>query len=185
MTMVLAALISAILVQDTPVNPQAAALHEFSKRLNAYLALRADLGKKLQPLSPTASASDLQARQASLAAALRNARTGAQQGDLIPTAVQQQIRDTVIADFKRRQPATRRAALEEVPTGPLPGINRNYPERAALPTVPPLLLASLPQLPDNLQYRFFGRHMVILDGDVEIVVDYVANVLPPVAKGTM
>jgi hypothetical protein len=63
--------------------------------------------------------------------------------------------------------------------GPLPGVNRNYPERAALPTVPPLLLAKLPSLPDNLQYRFFGRHVVILDGDVEIVIDYVRDALPP------
>jgi hypothetical protein len=177
MTM-LAALIAAVLVQTTPVNPKAAALHDFSKRLDAYLALRADLGKKLQPMAPTTSASDLQARQQALAAALRNARTGAKQGDLVPSVVQQQIRETVKADFRRRQPATQRAALEEVPTGPMPGINRTYPEREALPTVPPLLLANLPQLPDNLQYRFFGHHMVILDGDVEIVVDYIPNVLP-------
>jgi hypothetical protein len=44
--------------------------------------------------------------------------------------------------------------------------------------VPPLLLASLPRLPDNLQYRFFGRHMVLLDGDTELVIDYVRNALP-------
>jgi hypothetical protein len=45
--------------------------------------------------------------------------------------------------------------------------------------VPPLLLLSLPALPDNLQYRFYGRHLVVLDGDALIIVDYVANVLPP------
>ncbi len=44
--------------------------------------------------------------------------------------------------------------------------------------MPPLLLSKLPQLPDNLQYRFFGRHLVILDGDTQIIIDYVANVLP-------
>lgn len=179
MTTTIAAItLAALVAQATPVNQQAAALSEFSKRLQAYLQLREDLGKKLERLAPTSSASHLQARQEALAAALRNARTGAKQGDLVPPPVQQQIREVVIADFRRRTPAAKRATLEEVPEGPMPGINRNYPERAALPTVPPLLLASLPQLPDNLQYRFFGRHMVILDGDVEIVVDYVANALP-------
>jgi hypothetical protein len=44
--------------------------------------------------------------------------------------------------------------------------------------VPPLLLSTLPRLPDNLQYRFYGRHLVILDGDVQIIVDVIANVLP-------
>ena len=179
MTSLLAALtITAIVAQTPAANPKAAALNDFSKRLQAYLTLREDLGKKLQPLSPTTSASDLQARQQALAAALRTARTGAKQGDVIPLPVQQQIRETVIADLKRRSPAARKAAYEEVPTGPVPGINKNYPEKAALPTVPPLLLASLPKLPDNLQYRFYGRTIVLLDGDVEIVVDYIENALP-------
>jgi hypothetical protein len=179
MTSVLAALtLIAIVVQTPMANPQAAALNDFSKRLQAYLALRENLGKKLEPLAPTASASDLQARQAALAAGLRAARAGAKPGDLIPLAVQKQIRETVKADMKRRSPAAKKAALEEVPTGPLPGINKDYPEKAALPTVPPLLLASLPKLPDNLQYRFFGPHVVILDGDVEIIVDYVENAVP-------
>lgn len=80
--------------------------------------------------------------------------------------------------MKRRSPAAKQAAMLEVPEGPLPGINKNYPDRAALPTVPPLLLGNLPRLPDNLQYRFFGQHLVILDGDTEIVVDYVPNGVP-------
>jgi hypothetical protein len=179
MTMLLVALtLAALTVQGATVNPQAAALADFSQRLKAYVALRAKLGKQLEPLSPTASASELQARQDALAAAIRRARARAKPGDLIPQPVRRQIREAVINDFRSRQPATQRAALEEVPKGPLPGINRNYPEEAALATVPPLLLQNLPPLPDNLQYRFFGRHLVILDGDVEIVVDYVQNVVP-------
>lgn len=163
---------------QAPVNPRAAALDEFAKRCQAYLELRQSLAKKLEPLSPTSSASDLTARQQALAAALRSARAEAKPGDLIPAAVQDQIRATVKRDMQRRTPAAKRATLEEVPGGPPPGINKTYPEQAALPTVPALLLASLPPLPDNLQYRFFGRHIVILDGDVEIVVDYVRDAVP-------
>jgi hypothetical protein len=97
---------------------------------------------------------------------------------MIPAPVQEQIRETVQSDLRRREPAAKRATLEEVPQGALPGINKTYPEQAALPTIPALLLASLPRLPDNLQYRFFGRHVVLLDGDTEIVVDYVRDCLP-------
>jgi hypothetical protein len=180
MTSILAALVfTGFVVQASPANPKAGALNEFQKRMEAYLALREDLGKKLEPLKTTTSAADLQARQQALAAALRNARKNAKQGDLVPVPVQEQIRETVKADFKRRSPEAKKAAFEEVPIGPLPGINKNYPDRAALPTVPPLLLASLPKLPDNLQYRFFGRrHLVILDGDVEIVIDYIQDAVP-------
>ena len=179
MTMFFAVLAVGVLAQHAAVNPQAAAMKEFSQHLQEYLQLREQLAKKLEPLKPTSNAADLQARQQALAAALRNARAGARQGDLIPPAVQEQIRKTVAVDYARRAPAARQATFEEVPEGMLPGVNKNYPERAALPTVPPLLLARLPLLPDNLQYRFFGRHIVILDGDVGIVVDYVTNALPP------
>ncbi|HEV8315887.1 MAG TPA: hypothetical protein VGQ10_00665 [Vicinamibacterales bacterium] len=176
--LVLALAMSVAVPQEKPAGPTAEALHDFAQRLNGYLGLRDDLGRKLGPLAPT-DAGQLRARQQALAAALRNARKNAKPGDLIPSPVQQLIRQAIRADFTRRNPADKRAALEEVPEGPLPRINATYPEQAAQATVPPLLLATLPSLPDNLQYRFFSRHVVILDGDVEIVIDYVRNTLPP------
>ena len=58
----------------TTAEQQEAAGKDFTKRLNAYVDLRANLAKELKPLSPTASASELASRQESLAAALRLAR---------------------------------------------------------------------------------------------------------------
>jgi hypothetical protein len=156
-----------------------AALGEFERRLQAYLELRAALADRLEPLAPTADAVALASRQSALAAALKAARSTAKPGDLIPTAVNALIRAVVLDDFTRRAAAAERAVFSEVPNAPAPAINRTYPAAAALPTVPPLLLSKLPRLPDNLQYRFYGRHVVILDGDVQIIVDFVANVLPP------
>lgn len=165
--------------QADKVNPEAAGMYEFQQRLNAYLKLREDLGRKLKPLSPTASAADLTARQEALAAALRTVRKNAKPGDLVPPAAADLIVKVCTEDFHFRNPEIKRAALQEVPRAPRPVINRTYPESEALATVPPLLLAKLPILPDNLQYRFFGRHLVILDGDTQIIIDYVANVVPP------
>jgi hypothetical protein len=154
-------------------------LKEFQKRLDAYLELRAGLGRNLKPLSTTPSAAELSARQDALAAAIRAARSGVKQGNLVTPVVAAHITRIITADFRRRNPAVENAALKEVPRMPRPIINRSYPADAALPTVPPLLLSDLPQLPDNLQYRFFGRHVAILDGDVQIIIDFVADALPP------
>lgn len=162
-----------------PVNAQAAAMLEFQERLQAYLDLREALSATLGPLSPTADSSALAARQEALAAAMKRARARAKQGNLLPALVAEQIADTVAADRRRRQPAQRSATLREVPQLPSPAINGTYPPDAALPTVPALLLRNLPRLPDNLQYRFYGRHVVILDGDLQIITDYVSDVLPP------
>ena len=166
-------------LQKEAVNPHAAALHEFQQRLNDYLELREELSKKLKPLSPTPSAAELTARQEALAAAIRTSRKMAKPGDLVPQAAAAHIANVCLEDFHFRNPQAKRATLQEVPRAPRPAINRTFPEDAALPTVPPLLLSKLPQLPDNLQYRFYGRHIVILDGDTQIIVDYVPNVLPP------
>ena len=153
-------------------------LKEFQRQLDLYLKLREELSRKLKPLSLTPSADELSARQTALANAISSARQGAKHGNLVNPAVAAHITRIVTADFRRRNPAAENAALKEVPRAPRPVINKAYPADAALPTVPPLLLADLPRLPDNLQYRFFGRHIAILDGDVQIIIDYVADALP-------
>lgn len=164
--------------QTNAVNPLAASMYDFQQRLNAYLKLREEMSRRLKPLAPTASAADLSARQEALASAIRTARRGAKPGDLVGP-VAELVAKTCMDDFHFRNPQVTRAALQEVTKAPRPLINGTFPEETALPTVPPLLLSKLPQLPDNLQYRFFGRHMVILDGDTQIIIDYVANALPP------
>ena len=157
---------------------QKAAIKEFDERLKSYLALRSELTKKLDPLKTTEDAGELVERQTALATAIRAARQHAKRGDLISAEVGSQIRETVAADLKAREPKAKSATLDEVPAVKLQ-LNSTYPAAAALTTIPPLLLARLPVLPDNLQYRFVGRHMALLDGDVHIVLDYVENVLPP------
>jgi hypothetical protein len=153
-------------------------LREFDQRLQDYLGFRRTLAERFKPLAPTADAADLASRQAVLTAALQAARSTAKPGDLIPVAVAALIRRMVVEDFGRRTASDERATFSEVPNAARPLINKAYPVNAALPTMPPLLLSRLPRLPDNLQYRFYGRHVVLLDGDLQIIVDYILNVLP-------
>jgi hypothetical protein len=161
------------------VNAQALALQDFQTRLKAYLALREELSRKLKPLSSTPSATELTARQDSLANAVKAARATAKRGDLVPALVAEQIATTIADDFRRRNTVATKGTLKEVPVAAVPQVNKVYPPGDAMPTVPPLLLKNLPQLPDNLQYRFFGRSIVILDGDLQLIADVIPGVLPP------
>ena len=154
-------------------------MSDFQQRLNAYLKLREELSRRLKPLSTTA---ECRRTLGAPGVARRRHPDGAERsetgrpGRRPPRGADHQ---DLCGRFHFRNPQVKRAALQEVPNAPRPAINRTYPENEALPTVPPLLLSKLPQLPDNLQYRFFGRHIVILDGDTQIIIDYVANALPP------
>jgi hypothetical protein len=162
------------------VNALALSLQEFQTRLDQYLTMRTDFSNKLTPLTLTADAAILAERQSSLAAAIKTARANAKRGDLIPAPVAELIATTVREDFKRRNPTAKVGVFVEVPDNTAASlINKTYPADLALPTVPPLLLGNLPKLPDNLQYRFVGHDVAILDGDLQIVIDYIARALPP------
>ena len=169
---------SAAWAQAPASNAQGAALAEFQARLQQYLELRTSLAGKLRPMAVTNEAGEITARQEALGAAMRTARKAAKPGDLIPAPVAELIAKTVAEDFKRRRAAVDRAVLKEVPNA-TPVINKVYPAPEELTTMPPLVLNKLPRLPDNLQYRYFGRSVVLFDGDLHIVVDYVPGVLPP------
>ena len=156
-----------------------AALKEFQRRLDEYIELRSELAKKVEPLS--IDGERLRARRPSGSAGRRppTARAGAKRGDLIPTPVAEadsNDRRRRLQSPERRRAAGRcRGGARGTDSWPSTGPIR---QQAALPTVPPLLLSKLPVLPDNLQYRFVDRHMVILDGDTQMIVDYIADVLP-------
>ena len=44
--------------------------------------------------------------------------------------------------------------------------------------MPPDLLAALPKLPEEFEFRFVGDRLILLDKHAHLVVDYVDNVLP-------
>ena len=179
-TIVVVLLVSAVANQESSAGQQATdqATQEFEQRLMEYLNLRRAVFERM-PIAQTTSGRELAARAARLSGALRSARKGAKPGDLIPDSIAIRIQTIILEDFKQRSAVDERATFTEVPDTPRPIINNPYPASAALPTLPPLLLLRLPRLPEHLQYRFYGRHLVVLDGDTEIIVDYIANILPP------
>jgi hypothetical protein len=65
--------------------------------------------------------------------------------------------------------------------GPLPAprVNDTYPRTVEYPIMPPSLLAALPPLPDELQYRLVGRTLILWDHHADLVVDVMADALPP------
>jgi hypothetical protein len=165
-------------LENTPPDEraEAAALQEFQSRLAAYTRLRDEVALGLEPLASTANLVQLESRRASLAAAIVQGRKNAHQGDLIPPAAAAIIRREVVFDLAARPEEDRRHTLDEIPRVS-PVLNAAYPEEEAFATVPPLLLQRLPPLPDSLQYRFMGRHIVLLDADASLVIDYVPDAL--------
>jgi len=56
-------------------------------------------------------------------------------------------------------------------------VNGKYPPNAPLSTVPPSVLLSLPKLPQGMEYRFVGRHLILFDSKANLIVDVLRNAI--------
>jgi hypothetical protein len=164
------------------VNPQALALREFGERVRAYVGLRATLAVRGTAVSHASTPEQIRQREEQLAAALRAARKGARQGDIFTPPVVPQFRTAIRRDLQARDIRDALAAMQEVPLALALSVNTRWPPDAPRATVPPRLLADLYPLPDGLEYRFLDRHLVLLDTDANLVVDYILDVVPSVVR---
>ena len=72
--------------------------------------------------------------------------------------------------------------MQEVPRNTRPRVNADYPDTAALATVPPLILKRLQRLPDGLEYRFMGRDLILRDTKANLIVDVLYAVINPTIR---
>jgi len=163
------------------VNPTATAVKEFLDRAKAYVELQKKEDGGLPPEKPGNTTSNVEIRQRALTARMRLARPDARQGDLFGS-VAPVIRDIVVKDAQSRAPKDRKAAMKEVPPQNPPKVNAEYPAKADLATVPPLLLANLPQLPEGLEYRFMGRYLILRDTKANLIADFIPEAVPVVTR---
>jgi hypothetical protein len=161
-----------------PVNPEAAVLADFQKRIDAYLETRGKVEKGRAEQKETSDPAQIRQAQENLAARIRGARANARPGDIFTPEIRSAFRrlmypETVGADGKR----TKEAIEEDAPAAVRLKVNAAYPEGAPLPTVPANLLANLPQLPEALEYRVVDRHLILRDVDANVIVDFIPNAI--------
>ena len=65
--------------------------------------------------------------------------------------------------------------MDENPMGVKIAVNDRYPDTIPLATMPPDILAALPKLPADLEYRFVGNRLIILDNKAHLIVDFVPD----------
>jgi hypothetical protein len=162
-------------------NPNAAAIKGFLDRANEYVALQKKVDDGLPKLSGNDNPSKIEANQAAMASRIKMARAKAKRGDIFGSA-EPVLMAVIREDANLRTIREARAAMEEVPKFDPPAVNTAYPEKAALATVPPLLLNALPRLPEGLEYRFMGNDLILRDTKANLIPDFINNAVPTAAK---
>jgi hypothetical protein len=151
----------------------------FEKRVKEYSKLREQLEEKLPKLSKEAKPEEIQVHKDKFEEMVRSARTGAKRGDLFTPDAAAHIRAIIKEEFKGRERKELRETVLEADTKGVPlRVNYPYPETKELTQIPPTLLLKLPELTKHVKYRFVGRHLLLVDRENGLIIDYMLDALP-------
>jgi hypothetical protein len=165
---------------DPKVNPDAAIMADFKSRVDKYAELHKDLAKGSAKQKDNASADQVNKQADAIAAKIQAARTGAKQGDIFTAEMRPVFRRLLAPEMKGEEGRDAKAIIKD--DAPAAGtvafkVNAKYPEGQPKPTMPANLLLNLPPLPDPLEYRVVGQHLLLLDTAADLIVDYILNVI--------
>jgi hypothetical protein len=169
---------------------EAEALDEMEDRVEDYVKkVHKPAAKRAPALPDRATAEQIVAHQRALAQAIRALRAQARPGDLFVPEVQPIVKRIIAAELAGRAGAP---ARKEILGGNPPvdpdrddrmtvklAVNADYPAAAALSTVPPSVLLTLPLLRKEVEYHFVGRDLVLLDVEANVILDFLRAAAPP------
>jgi hypothetical protein len=158
---------------------------ELLARVEEYLDHRREAREELPKLKDKAEPEDVTAYAKTLSDNIRARRRGAKQGDVFTPKVARGLRRL----FARGLAATTRdrevVLTEGNPTGdeerlqaPSVVVNGQYIPAAPLSTIPPTLLLALPTLPEQVEYRFVGRSLILRDAVANLIIDFLPEAVP-------
>jgi hypothetical protein len=141
--------------------------HRFDQNISQYMALRRQVELRTPEPHVSGDRDEIGRAADAFAEALRAARPAAKPGDIFTPAI--------AADFKRRPCFA--STHEDDGRSPAAVVNRRFDWRGAEAT-PPALIAGLPLLPEELQYRIVNCDLVLVDIVAGLVIDVVPRAHP-------
>lgn len=155
------------------------ALAVFEGRVKEYVKLREKVARKLPKLSAKSTPEQIEAYKTAFQELVRAARPNAKPGDVFTPDIATRIRALIRTEFKGKERQDLRETVLEANTQGVPTrVNYVYPETKELTQIPPTLLLEVPQLPKELRYRFVGHHLLLVDRENNVIVDYMLKALP-------
>lgn len=166
--------------QGKSVNQNSLIIQDFEKKLDDYAKLRKQAQSGLPDPKSASSAENIKQYQQSLAQNIRTQRAQAKAGDIFTPPVSQLFKELIATPMRSDTSGRIQASLRHAE--PVRGlsleVNQEYPQTSAMQSTPPTLLANLPKLPPELEYRIVGRELVLLDTKSNLIVDLLPDAFP-------
>ena len=151
-------------------------------RLKEYVALHVKIERSLPNLPKEATPEQIDKNQRAFETLVREARATAKPGDIFTPEARPVIKRLLAAIFGGRDGRQLKASImDEDPVDPVAlklTVNGRYPDTVPLSTVPPQVLQTLPMLTEDLEYRFIGDWLILLDTHAHVIADFIDNALP-------
>lgn len=152
---------------------------EFVARMTDYIELHRLVEGSMPPLAPDPTPQQIDERQRELARLIEQKRARAEPGTIFTSRVRGYFRTQLRRALSGPDGALLRSSIMDENPGRIPlRVNARYPDSVPLSTMPFQVLTALPDLPEELEYRFIGDRLVLLDAHAHLVVDYMDNALP-------
>lgn len=153
------------------------ALADFTRRLDEYISVQRRLEKESPKMKQTSDPGEIKAAQNVLAGKIRTARHDAKRGDIFTPEVTALFRRLMYPELTGPDGRDTKATINSEKASVKLEVNGSYPSSEPLQTIPPNLLANLPQLPEDMEYRVVGRDLVLRDVDANLIVDFIPNAI--------
>jgi hypothetical protein len=158
--------------------PEYSALAAFEQSVQDYVALHRRLARVTPPLQVTADPAQLRTAVDSLGQAIRLARPAAQRGDVFTVPVARLFRQRIGCALWTFDVTLLTTEMEgDSESNAPPVVNGSFPWGSGN-AMWPSVLAALPPLPEELEYRFVGADLVLVDVRADLVVDILKAALP-------
>ncbi len=162
-----------------PANRDAQALAAFNERVKQYAELHKRLEATLPELPKETNPTIIDRHERALEKLIRTERRNARPGDIIVPDAKRVFRQILARVFTGSDGREQMAAiLDENPGKIALTVNSRYPDQVPLSTVPPRVLTALPKLPEELEYRFIGERLILLDVHSHTIADFMENAFP-------
>jgi hypothetical protein len=162
--------------------PESQAIEGFNAATSDYVAMHRRLEKLVGPITLNSSVESINRSIQGLAAAVRVERAQAQQGDLFTPPVAAELRARVNTALLEHGFTAADVIASQLVEGVDPRdahlrVNDTFPWILASAMFP-CVIAALPPLPPELQYRIVGEDLLLIDVHASLVVDILPQVLP-------
>ena len=151
---------------------------DFRRRVDDYMKLHEKLQKRGTRQKERDDVGENLVSENALAMRIRFARHDARPGDLFTPPIAMALRRAMDPELRGLAALrTRKSIREDAPEVFVLVVNGDYPAGASRSTMPGNVLKILPPLPMGLEYRIVDTHLILMDLDANIVVDYVLDVM--------